>query len=389
MDMKFRPWKRSITELACTSISVLGLSLMSAAPTLCFADVATKSVVIDVDTEAGGIDFSPDGNYLAIDSHGNGGTDIWDFTRKRMAAHIKDGGVQVWATDVIHFSPDGRQLAICTNKLSVYDTTTWIQSAGTKDNSCRYGLAFTPDGKTLLSLTGSLLDFYDTTTWKVSKTIRTNKWPKDDPALDARVVDLRDTKEPKFSFITEGGALSFTKDGRYLALGGYSFSTKPWNANDGEMLPPNISKVIVVDLSTNSLSQVMLEHVAALDRSPDGAYIAAGMNDAVYTIKILDATSGAVVASEKNGPDNVLLRYTSDGKYLIESIGKKVEIWDGRHEQLLQVIRAAPSCIAVSHDSHYLALGGAPNSILDATAMLSLITHPNGPTGKVIIYKLK
>jgi Tol biopolymer transport system component len=92
MDMAFSPWKRSIANLARTSYRVAVLSVMSLvalAPTLCFADVATKSAVIDVDTEVGGIDFSPDGKRLAIDSHGNGGTDIWDFAKKRMIGHVK------------------------------------------------------------------------------------------------------------------------------------------------------------------------------------------------------------------------------------------------------------------------------------------------------------
>ena len=154
-------------------------------------------------------------------------------------------------------------------------------------------------------------------------------------------------------------------------------------------MPAPIKKMIVVDLSTNLLSEEIMGGVAALDRSPDGAYIAVGADDDRYTIKILDAVSGEVVASQEGGPEHVLLRYTPDGKYQIESIGNRVEIWNGRHEHLLQVIHAAPECIAVSHDSHYLALGGTPNSILDATAMLSLITHPNGPPGKVIVYALK
>src|ERR1700722_630203 len=162
MDMKVRLRSR-FAELARTSNGVLALSLFSAAaaaPALCLADVATKSVVIEVVAEADGIDFSPNGIYLAIDTHGNDGTDIWDFAQKRIAGHIKDSGVGVWATDMIHFSPDGRQLAICTNQLSVYDTTTWTKRAGTKDNWCSAGLAFTPDGKTLVSLTDSLLNFY-------------------------------------------------------------------------------------------------------------------------------------------------------------------------------------------------------------------------------------
>jgi hypothetical protein len=198
---------------------------------------------------------------------------------------------------------------------------------------------------------------------------------------------LKDPNDPDFTFLSQGGSLSFSNDGRYLALGGYSFSKTPWRPGEGEF-PPNIPKTIVVDLSTNLLVKEYLGGVGALDRSPDGARIAVGADDAVYTIKIFDV-AGDLVASEKDGPAQVLLRYTPDGKYLIESIGKKVEIWDGRHEHLLQVIHAEPSCITVSHDSHYFALVGAPTSILDATAMLSLIAHPNGLKGKVVVYKLK
>jgi WD40 repeat protein len=398
--MTFRPWK-NLARLAGIPSGVVAFSLASlvgVAPALCFGDVATKILAIDVATEVGGLDFSPNGKFLAIDSHGNGGTDIWDFTRKRMIAHVKDGGVYVWVTDVVHFSPDGRQLAICSNRLSIYDTATWepipLESTSahgaTSDRPCGDGLVFSPDGKALVAISNNFLLFYDTSTWDVTKKIRTVKFPKVDLIADSTTVDLRDPNDPDFTFISQGGSLSFSNDGRYLALGGYSFSKKPWRPGEGEM-PPSIPKTIVVDLSTNLLAKDLIGGVAALDRSPDGANIAVGAIDAVYTVKILNAASGVVVASEKGGPSQVLLRYTPDGRYLIESIDKDktVEIWDGQHAHLLQSIRAEPSSIAVSRDSHYFALGGSPNSILDATALLSLITHPNGPAGKVIVYRLK
>jgi WD40 repeat protein len=399
MDMTISPWKHSIGALARYSYGVLLLSvtvLVVLAPRFCFADVATKSMVIDVDTEVGGIDFSPDGKRLAIDSRGNGGTNIWDFAKKGIIGHVKDGGLQIWVTDAVHFSPDGQQLAICTNRLSVYDTATWTprpetidSEHGAKSNKrCSEGLAFSPDGRTLVAISGNLLLFYDTSTWDVTKRVRTVKFPNVDPKADSTRVDLRDPNDPDFTFMSQGGSLSFSNDGRFLAVGGYSYSKTPWRPGEGEF-PPSIPKTIVIDLSTNLLAKEYMGGVAALDRSPGGASIAVGASDAVYTIKIFDVASSDLVASEKDGPAQVLVRYTADGKYLIESIGKKVEIWDGRHEHLLQVIHAEPSCIAVSRDGHYFALGGAPMSILDATPMLSLITHPNGSTGKVIVYKLK
>jgi WD40 repeat protein len=404
MDMTPRPWKFS-PALFVTSLIYL------VTPTLSFADVATRSSVIDVESEVGALAFSPDGNYLAIDYHGNGGTEIFDLRRNRIGTHLVVGGIGTWATDMMHYNPNGRQLAICGYgpdgiNIYVYDTSTWeivhsipngVSNGIDTGNSCD-GLAFTPDGKGIVRLTNQMpgkLDynviFYDTATWAVTSAIRTSPFI----AVGKNMVPapplgtfLHDPKDPSFNFIGEGGSLAFTRDGRYLALSGRSLSTKPWHPGDG-MMDPGTPQLITIDLSTRTLSRVMSAHVDSLDWSPDGKHIAAGLDDAILTIKIFDANSGAVLASEEHGPAHVLVRYTPDGKYLIEKVGKQMEIWDGHHEHLLQTIHAEPACIAVSHDSHYFALGGAPNSILDATAMLSLITHPNGPKGKVIVYALK
>ena len=45
--------------------------------------VATEVAVLDESTMVGTLDFSPDGRYLAVDSHGNGGTDIWELEKKK------------------------------------------------------------------------------------------------------------------------------------------------------------------------------------------------------------------------------------------------------------------------------------------------------------------
>jgi WD40 repeat protein len=407
MDMKYGPWKRSHVLFAVSLIVLLMI-----APTRSIADVATKSSVIDLEGAAGALDFSPDDKYLAIDHSGWGGTEIFDLQRKRMAAHLTVGGIGTWNTDMMHYSPDGHQLAICGSgndgqfiSIYVYDTSTWVMvhriSDGTVNeidtgDSCD-GLAFAPDGKGIVRLTNQMLDkaqynvvFYNTSTWAVTSAIRTTPFGsngKDMVRHPPIGIVLSDPKDPTFNFVGDGGALAFSKNGRYLALSGRSFSAKPFRPGEGMIA--FTPELITIDLSTRTLSHVMPGIVESLDWSPDGSRIAAGLDDDIFTINIFDAKSGAVLASEVNGPAHVLVRYTPDGKYLIEMVGKQVEIWDGTHEQLLQTIHAQPRCIAVSHDSHYFALGGVPNSILDVTAMLNLFTHPNGPKGKVIIYKLK
>ena len=52
-------------------------------------------------------------------------------------------------------------------------------------------------------------------------------------------------------------------------------------------------------------------------------------------VRVFDIRSGESVATEGGDPVHGLIRYTPNGKYLIVVVGKKVEIWDGRHQTLL------------------------------------------------------
>jgi hypothetical protein len=243
--------------------------------------------------------------------------------------------------------------------------------------------------------------FYDTSSWQVTRGFRTVPLVDDpnntirDPIkwaiLDTPDMLWIDPSNKKTSF--HPGTLSISKDGKYLALIGTSIAF-------GSGTPFDQSEVVIVDISNQSLAYVihgqaespkhqLPVYAKSLDWNPDNVHLAFGPVDTNVAINIVDLSNNKTVVSEETGPSNTLVRYTTDGKYLIEKVGKKVEIWDGQHQKLLQVIKAEPSYIAVSLDGRYFAMGGAKNSILDATAMLSLITHPNGPSGKVIVYKLK
>ena len=368
-------------------------------------EVATKVAVLDEETEVGALDFSPDGSHLAVDSYGNSGTDIWDLGKKLIVSHLPEGGTGI-LKEVIRYSPSNRQLAICHGirgalkiNIDVYDTSSWtkIHSIGDAENKewmgggCA-GIAFTPDGKELIRLAnrdilhlGNNIMFYDTSSWQVTRGIRTmplvkSSTPWFDPsnASFLSVSDMLET-DPDNKAAFHPDTLSISKDGRYLALAGMSYPVIKNGAHPAE--------VVIVDISNLSLFHVISGYVESLDWNPDNVHIA-GLEDN-GTFKIFDSTTGESVVSEVTGPVRILVRYPPDGKYLIEKVGKKVEIWDGQHQKLLQVIHAEPSCIAVSSDGHYFAMGGAENSILDATPMLSLVTHPNGPKGKVLVYKLK
>ena len=117
--------------------------------------------------------------------------------------------------------------------------------------------------------------------------------------------------------------------------------------------------------------------------SPDGAYITAigrrgwDGSKGVYTsgldtTMIFDVQTGKQLAGEQfhdaaatkvfQDIEGASLRYTHDGKYLIESFwngrrsGRGVRIWDGQHRELLQEISGEAIGLAVSRDGHYFAV---------------------------------
>jgi WD40 repeat protein len=410
-------------------LALLAMPLVATADLFGLGDsdkVAVEVAVLDEDTQPGAIALSPDGRQLAVDSWGNGGTNIWDLDQKRIVNHMPEGGAGTSFKDLISYSPSGKQFAICHAQgpsninIDVYDTASWkiIHSLGDAERRLNgsggcAAITFTPDGRELIRLGGSNIFrpgnnviFYDTSSWQVTRGFRTEPLVDDpnnaisannairDPinwtVLDTPDTILIDPSNNKTSF--HPNTLSISKDGKYLALIGDSYVfEKATNVQQ--------SVAVIVDISNRSLVHVIHGQAGSLDWNPDNVHLAFGQIDNVhlafgqidytFSIKIFDSSSNKTVVSEEAGPSNILVRYTPDGKYLIEKVGKKVEIWDGQHQKLLQVIKAEPSYIAVSLDGRYFAMGGAKNSILDATAMLSLITHPNGPSGKVIVYKLK
>jgi hypothetical protein len=77
------------------SLTLCGAIAMAAG-----TDVAIKISAFDVVAEVGGIDFSADGKFLAIDYSGTAGTDIWDLEKKlelkvRRAIHGTDRRMSV------------------------------------------------------------------------------------------------------------------------------------------------------------------------------------------------------------------------------------------------------------------------------------------------------
>jgi WD40 repeat protein len=113
-------------------------------------DVATRRQVGAAMIPADGITgvtFSPDGKLLATTS-GRGAVELWSVARHRPVGKTFGNAI-----NVVTFSPNGKRLASAGFGIQVWGTLTQYQlgstmSAGHFD---AYGVAFTPNGKTLVT----------------------------------------------------------------------------------------------------------------------------------------------------------------------------------------------------------------------------------------------
>jgi WD40 repeat protein len=393
-----------------------GFLLVLAVMPLTFSDglagtekIATAIVSFDEGSPAGDMDFSPDGDFLAVDPWGNGQTDIWDIARNRLAFHVPGGGGGGDGSELIRFSQDGRLLAVCHGdgpskvNIDLYDAVSGrvVNSLGDmadkewNGGACS-GIAFTRDGKFLVRIAnrsperpGDEVMFYSTATWQVVDGLRTSPY-RPSSGLSAPADTHRfliDPMDRNTSFFVPERVLA-SPDSKYLALEGMMSSSNPNMRIASGGLRYGIA---ILEIASHSLYRLITLPVVgraqSMDWNPDSVHLAVAQTEA---ISVFDVRDGQEIVREHAESSDTLVRYSQDGKYLVESINKNVEIWDGGHRSLLQTIpKMGPACISMSRDGRYLALGGGDNNILDSVPLVSLIVHPHGGGGKVIVYKLK
>jgi WD40 repeat protein len=315
-------------------------------------EVATEVVTLPEDEDIRGLDFSPDGKLLATTSTQTLAVKIWDWRNRRIVrAFQRPQGSNLGSTESVRFSPDGRLLASCSDPSGPNRSITRIWNATSGEvvhdieepysGGCE-AIAFFPDGTVLARIAIRRADdihdsliIYDTKTWQSIWGLHlTPFYPKH---------------------------LAISPDGKFVALAGQVRNPLSWpfptpQPTFGTPPSPNQALIVVVDVERRTVMRAIQAYAERLAWSPDGAHIVAG--GGLDPIMIFDAESGALVTSEKGETGHVLVRYTPDGKYLIERIDLKVLIWDGQHREVYQEIPAAPGVIAVSQDGHYLAMGG-------------------------------
>ena len=308
-----------------------------------------------------GLAFSPDDSRIAVESptrNNDYAVAIWNWRANHLETELTTPkGANVGLDrNPIQYSPDGQLLAVCGERaidsvvVRIWKTTNWSIA---KDMTQEIGgectaIDFTFDGRTLMyamSMIGENEDnvnFRSVWEWQ-------QLW-----GLNVR------------EFYPYG--LAASPDSSLVAVNG-RFFIRPSVAQAPDpvkrfQLTRHHPRTYLLDLQRRRI-------VREMDGNAMGpiAWSAHGRRIAVAGegyVELFDVSSGKKLLSEKVAKSGYMnVRFTSDGRYFIESDGfglsggLGVRIWDSRRQRLLQVIRGDIETIAVSRNGRFLATGVA------------------------------
>lgn len=361
---------KTLVVLAILQFPIQGQCLEEKGLTM--KNVATKVAELKEEHEIWGLDFSPDGKHLAVTAPNSREAHVWDLQNGgRMIKSLEKKGSDLTTTEPIRYSPDGRLLVWCGGTVArIWNTETWelIHTIDGSNGLVGSGggciaAGFTKGGKSLMLLQfrlanrpGDNLIVYDTSKWQSVWGIRTVL------PVDITDSDRKRANAEGMSFAPN--TLATSPDGKLVAIGGDVWADDFYNAEIKIVKLENGAVIKTIKAFSNPVE--LGERMERLAWSPDGSRIAAGIlgvnKDGGDAIRVFNAQSGEQVANEAAPLGTRIrgLRYTPDGKYLLEAgIGHSLKIWDGQHQRLLQEISESGEVgsITVSADGHYFAIG--------------------------------
>lgn len=281
---------------------------------------------------------SSDGKVLA--SAGDDAIFLWDAATGKQLYKIDAQG----QTQVLAFSPDGTTLAsgagdsaTDAGAIRLWDATTGKPKStpNLRHGPHVFGLAFTPDGKTLLS-TGKdqLVRRWDTTTFAEQGLIK--------------------------GHLGWVSALAVSPDGDSVITGSYDATVKVWNLHSGDVLKPGSEPVTSVAISG------------------DDKLLAAGGKDGKVTLWNLD--TGKVFESLKDMKGSVTgLAFTRGIKshrlavaYQTDKDAGEIKVWEfnaddkGKLEKAKEIFthQKLAHCLALSGDGRRVAFGSGSSVYL-------------------------
>jgi WD40 repeat protein/energy-coupling factor transporter ATP-binding protein EcfA2 len=258
--------------------------------------------------------FSPDSKYLATASWDK--VKVWEATSGREVMRLRHEKVKLANSSVpvnqpdgliaVTFSSDGRYLAAAGQNI----VRVWESQGGREVVRLSHpkvdGVTFSRDGKYLATTASSLS----------GGNANALVW---DTTHGRQIVNLR----PKDFGITGGmagqSAISFSPDGRYLAVANWGQIARVWEATTG--------REVMRVLHDNPVHSIAF--------SPDGKYLVTSSGD--RTARVWQIASSREVARVTHKHDVTAVAFSPDGKYLATASWDKtarVQLW--RSEDLIE-----------------------------------------------------
>ena len=207
----------------------------------------------------------------------------------------------------VHEWLDGKQVFVSENLILLWDIESGKEIYQFKSNDRVFRLLFSPDSKTLLSLTGS----------------------SDTSLIDSWNVE-NGQKLPGMFWLDEISCMAFSPDGRYLLLG-LDWINRPEHTK---------GKMILLDREINQIKCYFAGHreaVSCVSFSPNCQRVLAGGNGVIgyrkspedNSVRLWDVASGAELCCfEGHSAGVICLAFSPDGHYALSgSVDTTIRLW--------------------------------------------------------------
>jgi WD40 repeat protein len=279
--------------------------------------------------------FSPDGTLLASGHSGyqSGSTRLWDV---RTGKQLRTLGAQPLSVRELRFSPDGRLLAVATERETILLWDVLKEEVlRTVDASVR-AIAFSSDGSLVSGNSREAIEFRDVTTGQVSKSFKGQQ-------ASVATVD-------------------FSSDGKSLATGDRDGSFRLWRLG---------SSLEVINRKAHKYGPT---HVRF---SPDGSILASA---GARTVKLWDVASGTELRTLAGHTDEVTsVAFSRNGKQIVSgSDDATARVWDVNTGATLQTLSHnsfSVYTVAISPVENLVATGGNEEYIRIWNAETGRVLH--------------